>query len=523
MQIKRIFIIPLLISFVGMMMWSCLDLMVVNPNDPDTERVLVEAEDIESLIAGSFVEHWLRLAHRYPHTALEAMADVGSSSFHGQGQGQAAQIPRITWDNSAIYADRWISESPWRNNYTALSMVYDGLRAIERGVMDELDEELIYRARAFAKFVQGVTHGFNALHIDQGYIVDETIDLTELDRTKFFPYEQILEAAISYFEEAIRIAQEGPNWTIPDTWIHGVSLGNQEFVRLIHTKIARHLVMVARTPEERAAVDWNRVLFHLDNGIDYTFNLEGDGSLDPWRFDGSVRGNHPNIMRVSYFLIGRLDQSGQFEEWLRTPESLKEMFILDTPDRRVQGEDGPESDGTDIAFHGLEVAWPIERYPGQNSAYVHTRYDYYRGTYSGPIPYIKEAEIDLMRAEALWRLNSQGNRQAVVDLINKYHVGRGQMEPLNVNDSDEWIWEMLKYNKLIETMHNGFSGGRFFDQRGWGDLQPLTQLHFPVPGRELELVDLPIYTHGGGIGDSAPAYWPNWAINLGFDDMWRGL
>ena len=62
---------------------------------------------------------------------------------------------------------------------------------------------------------------------------------------------------------------------------------------------------------------------------------------------------------------------------------------------------------------------------------------------------------------------------------------------------------MVKYDKMIE-LASSYPGLEYFEKRGWHDLAGLTLLHFPVPALDLETLQLPLYSHGGGVGDSAP-------------------
>ena len=49
-----------------------------------------------------------------------------------------------------------------------------------------------------------------------------------------------------------------------------------------------------------------------------------------------------------------------------------------------------------------------------------------------------------------------------------------------------------------------FSGRGYWEKRGWGELTSLNAVHFPVPALDLETLQLALYTHGGGEGDSVP-------------------
>ena len=74
--------------------------------------------------------------------------------------------------------------------------------------------------------------------------------------------------------------------------------------------------------------------------------------------------------------------------------------------------------------------------------------------------------------------------------------------------------DKLIYEKRIEN-YGVCSGCAFFDRRGLGPLAPTgptfhhghvegTPLHFPVPGKELEVLGLPNYTFGGIGNELAP-------------------
>ena len=56
----------------------------------------------------------------------------------------------------------------------------------------------------------------------------------------------------------------------------------------------------------------------------------------------------------------------------------------------------------------------------------------------------------------------------------------------------------MKWEKRNETRFTAL-GGFYFDNRGWGDLDSGTALHWPIPGKELQTLQLPMYTFGGGV------------------------
>jgi hypothetical protein len=127
------------------------------------------------------------------------------------------------------------------------------------------------------------------------------------------------------------------------------------------------------------------------------------------------------------------------------------------------------------------------------------------------------AEMDLTIAEGLLRTGAP--LQQVCDLINKTRVTRGQLPPVTTAMSSNEIFKWLQYEKMIETFSTA-GGLPWFDRRGWlahdrvysspggpkaGETQlaPGTLIHFPVPGRELEILQMANYTFGGVGGTGA--------------------
>lgn len=135
------------------------------------------------------------------------------------------------------------------------------------------------------------------------------------------------------------------------------------------------------------------------------------------------------------------------------------------------------------------------------------------GATAGPMPHTIEAEMDLLKAEAILH-GASGDMGEVVDLINKTRVENGELDPAETDDpvgsmedpqnpiKDEGatIWSMLKHERILETWGTS-AGVNFFIKRGWGDLREGTLLHYPIPGDELETLGESIYTFGGPGGD----------------------
>ena len=73
--------------------------------------------------------------------------------------------------------------------------------------------------------------------------------------------------------------------------------------------------------------------------------------------------------------------------------------------------------------------------------------------------------------------------------------------------------EAIFYERDVELIQTGY-GIAFFDMRRRDMLQPGTMLHFPIPAKELMVMQMPLYTFGGvanadGINTSDGGWFPS--------------
>lgn len=478
---------------------SCMDLDVENINDPDAERALAEPGDVEALLATGFYR-WINGTMKDPAAAWSVQANEITSSWGNFGMQNAGTLPRGPYDNSPTASYPSVNSNPWGNLYEGLSNVADGLAAIENGMRfeDEDGNDNTERAVVFAKFVQGVIHGWLASFYDRAIIFDEEV-LTNLENEvpQPQPYDVVMERAIQYLEEAIALAEASAPFTLPSEgtpWILGNPLTNEELAQWAHSFAARYLVNVARTPAERQAVDWNRVLHHLDRGV--TEAVGPVGPQDPilWWHRPSERPD--SWVRAAYDLVGPADTSGNYQEWLATDPLERKTFLIHTADRRITGPDGPESDGKYVQFAGLSNLFPTDRGQYFQSAYFYSRFSHRVAPEGWDVmkPLFLPLQQEHMRAEAYLRLGT--NREAAIDIINIGRVQNGELPPLPYDVSDDELWRVFAYEKAIEQAVT-MASQNWFDRRAFGTMICGTNLHYPIPGSELETMLIPSYTFGG--------------------------
>jgi len=490
------------------------DLDVVNENQPDRKRVLETAGDVEALISTGFFLWYDAVQGHYCASNLSVAGEEGSVSWGGWGF-QLGTEPRVAWPNSPAWRYRRVLEQPWYGNYEALSSVNDALWAIERrpDLCDEIDCD---RAHAFARFVQGLAHGFLGSMFDSAFVFDESVDL-ENGVLTLQPYPNVVAAAEDYYDAAISEAT-GANWALPSEWIRGNGWSAAYLVRFIQSMKARLLYQFAREPGEMTAEIWSKIIAAVDAGIqpngpgvsgavyerDGVF-LQGDAQGQWWSslnyYANQTAGS--SWHRADYKSIGVYDQGTGYSDWLAASLNNRDDFVLNTADERVHAPGDGQADGLDFVFKGASP-FPASRGTYFYSMYMNANYEEYaNGDQSDPIPLMLYNTQQLMKAEALAQTGNLAAAKAIVDVTR---VGRGNLPSASATEMRQLLGEIY-YEHLIENFYV-CSGCAFFPRRHWQALAPTgpnhhwglvwgTPLHFPVPGKELEILQKQIYTYGG--------------------------
>lgn len=473
---------------------ACADLDVTNPNDADKEQAIRTALDVQSLVSGSFQTWYNATNHatNSPSLLLSHQAFQHSSSAANFGMLSYPALPRFAVNNTVTHQDYAQIANAWSVHYRALAAIADGLRAIntDEAVRTGLGSANVARARAFGKFMQGLSHGSLAVLYDRGYVVDENI--TSIDESgnpvllgEPVSSQAMLNAAIGYLDQAIA-ATQGQTWTIPAAWM-SVDVPAARLAQLASSFKAQFRAANARTAEQRAAVDWAKVKAEIDAGIGATFNIDQNYIYTNWL---GAQYNALYIFantftRANYMIHGMADQSGRYQNWLSLPVPDRHpdragpggstaRFLIVTPDRRfvrgdtVMGAMTNVSGADTLRLYrnqacGSTVNCTIVR-PAATPTATRTldtvafsnrgRNLYYNGgalwsqagrgtwrwAYYNPVqtnaadfprsaePLITLAEMELLKAEAHFRL---GEIPAAVAIINKYRTQAG----LNATDA----------------------------------------------------------------------------------------
>ncbi len=525
------------------------DLVVQNPNNPETARVLASSTDVESLI-GSYYKRWHEgLFRNTGNVALMAMVQSFEdfSSLSNNCMGQRVTIPRPPNDNSIGNGcgDEQLKVYQIENEVNRVASSVLSTLTKPGFTLGSPAQDL--RAKAFAQFLRGISLGYLAMVYDSTAVVDETTGAQEIGELK--GYKDVGAASLDALQKAIDYANTpatgGSGFPLPSSWIpSSTSFTAPEFVKLVRSYRARIRANIARTPAERAAVDWSAVIADAQNG--FTANHDNVTNTVSGPFNGVLGQlySYGTWHQMTPFIAGMADTSGAFAAWIAKPLSDRgadQPFFMVTPDLRWPQGGTRAAQQADFALSQCNGAstvckrYFVNRPQGSDpqssptwglSNYDHARFWSWRtsgdGTArNGKLIFFTVAELNMLEAEGQIR---KGNFAAAAALINKTRTanglpaitafdgtspvpgGNGCVPKVPVGPSFSTIncgnmMEAMKWEKRNEEAYTGFIQW-FLDGRGWGDLPAGTPLHWAPPYQDLLArgrLGVQIYSTGGGL------------------------
>jgi hypothetical protein len=417
------------------------------------------------------------------------------------------------------------------------------------------------RVLTFAKWLQGMSHIHLGMLFDSAAVITERDTLSKIPDIPFRPYREVVDSGIKWLEQAITMTKQS-SFIFPlndDLWIYNTAVTNDELAAISHSYIARAMVYSARTKAERDGVNWAEVKRHIELGTHAPFGPIGvpnpvitmdyralmssqpenivsicnaNNSQNGTNFCTHSNGiNHAGVVRVDLRLLGPADTSGAYQQWLdavsKPTFAATVPFIIRTPDKRIQDPSATRPLNKPTYFKYTDRPPPTTIMLPERGTYYWSNYwsssralnnhEQFpnagggRTRRTGDLNMIQDAmmlpvEMDLLLAEAEIHLNNPG---AAAALINKTRVANGELPAVTATGVPQsagcvpklWngncgsLMDALMYEKRIETYGTGIS---FFDLRGWDCLLEGTLTELPPPARQLDLLNKPIYTYGGG-------------------------
>jgi len=520
---------------------ACKDVLAVNnPNNPNVAQVLATATDIEAVFAQGFLQvgftgsgvHTNNLSPQLNAMSLENYGNVANFDMVYR-----AAIPRKFIDNSVNNSGSDVHYNDFQNMQKLSRTIANAITALDNctGAGNTLGSTAQNaRARAWGFFELGLALGNTALFYDSAAVVypkTPTIGPAQ----PLVGHADVMKAALGDLDSALAIARSVTTNTtaFTSTWINGASTDQATFIRIVRSYQARFRAGVARTPAERAAVDWNQVIADATNGItsDLVVQLSIQAGWQQREVTNAYR--YQGWGDVSMMYLGMADTSGAYDAWLATPMINRQPFLLQTPDKRwpsggdratqntASGGANGVPGSTGLYFRNRPAGEDPPGDPWGSSFYDHFRFRYLTVNNSdnaGPWVEFSKAENDLLADEGYIR---KSDIASAATLIDKTRVANGKLPPLSgavatatdpvpggnacvprvpVGPSGPTacgnIMEALKYEYRVETYFTGY-GQWFQAERGWGDLIEGTPLEFPVPYQEMQVRLRPYYNLGG--------------------------
>ena len=548
--------VALVVSLIGLGSCSDESLFVGNPNAGDTKRVLGTANDAEALL-GTYYRRWS--SGVYGSTSnLEGMTNIMSlmnySSLANNCQNARAPFAGATNNNApgnVCTGEQYrLYQFMAEVNRVASSFLRQVKPVASGGQGLTLGSPARdNRAKAFAEFLRGVSIGYTALMHDSLAVVTDATGAEEAEA--LISAKAAADSAYAALQRALTLtnadATGGDGFPLPATWIPSPTVMNKvEFTRLIRSYRARLRANMARTPAERAAVDWAAVVADAENGItaDHlitTHTVTGPGNS--WRQQYL---SFTTWHQMPPFLVGMADVSGSYAAWIGQPLGERGgggvSFTMVTPDLRFPQGATRAAQNADFSISQCSTAatackrYFVNRPPGgdQNAGlgWGWSNYDFVRfqswqtagdagAARNGNTVFFTKAEIDLLRAEGLFR---QGSFATAADVVNVTRTRNG-LPPITQFDATSDVpggstdcvpkvpkapnfntvgcgnlWDALKYEKRIETAYTHYAPW-YLDGRGWGELPRDTPLFWPVPFQDLQARSRPLDAlYGTGIG-----------------------
>lgn len=475
---------------------GCNTLDVQNPNDPDAGRALASGGDIQSLIGGAIANWYYSMQGEAPATTTATMADHFTSSWGNWGMRAYSGEPRVALNNSATEREDILQlfEGPWYKNYGALVSANLTIQALDNGLeIDENDPSATDMVRATATFLQGATLSNIALFFDKGYVVDETTDPATI---AFGTRAEVRDAALAKLDAAIALAGAS-TFQLPDNYLNITGWTNTQLRQVANTVAARTIAYFARDGAENTAANWAAVLTYASNGISsgtpFSPSITGDGAInwyDPYK---TYMEDWVSWARVDMRVVCLMDPAQPCVH----PNNTTEIGRPVSADFRMTG--GGDTLAADFNWHpASEIPHNPARGLYHFSEVGHRRYDYHSvitDNYSlGVVPFMLAAENDLLWAEALIRTG--GSTALAATKINNSRVTRGQLAPLTGAEGTPALLNAIFYERDVE-MFGSAGVVPYYDMRRTDRIQALTARHFPVPARELQVIEEAIYTFGG--------------------------
>jgi hypothetical protein len=477
-------------ALVAVLISGCESLDVKNENDPDFATAVSRPADVKG-VAGGLINSWYTttMAYEGPGLALYVGSDAGTCSHGNMAMRDFSYEPRIAWDNTPSYGNAAVTETYYKELYATLSSANDVLKkVVVEGMKIEADNgsDETPMVQAVAYLAQALSIGYIGLFFDKGFVVDETTDLA--GEVPAVSYHELMAAAVSSLDKCIALC-ESNTFTFPASWIPGVTYTQKEVGELANTMAARFLSYGPRNKTENDAVDWAKVLAYANKGLTYDFSPVNDAYVS-WYGEYQDYANAAGWGRTDMRLVNMMDPAFP-SRWTLGADQWAAL-----PPPTTSHKDGVD----DRIFTDFEYlsscTFRVERGYYHYSCYRYKAFESFHSDGIGPMPCVKKAENDMLKAEALLHTSNVEGAAAIVNAGTR--VTRGKLAPVEAVENK--VAQAIFHERHIE-LYCTSCGTQFCIMRKADLLQPGTPLHFPIPGAQLQvnLMDPDSFGPGKGV------------------------
>jgi len=502
-------------------------LAVTNPNVVDVDAAFRSTQGITQVIGKSFQGLFQGQYASLDALMPQAMNSAGenSASVANSGMGLRTGIPRQLIDNQ-------LGNQTFAGNFRDFSFFTRFARQAANGIkaltgLNRPDNETA-KARALGYFVIGFAQANIALMYDSAAVIrPDTVDETLLSSPS-----AIMANALTMLDSALAIAASPAQAAaafpvLGSEFINGTTMTTARFVQVVRSYKARFRAGLARTPAERALVNWALVEGDAAAGITTDLTVTLDPSTG-WTIGGTI--SQLNVFggwhQFPLLYAGMADTSGAYQTYIGAGGfvTARTGFLMRTPDTRwpagatraaQQASQSPVVPATGVYIRNRPAGEDIN---DLGNLWANSNYDFFRwrpindANGSGTWVLMAQREISMLRAEALIVL---GRIPEAVPLINVSRTAVG-LPSLSLASTLATpvpggtlaapdpggascvprvpvsaaltacgnVLEAMKYEKRMETAQTGYAQW-FMDSRGWGDLVTGTPLEWPVPIQEM--------------------------------------
>lgn len=509
---------------------ACRDnpLEVINRNQPSVPQ---SAKETETFISKLMQQLWNgnQGATGQVGVQMSVMSLESHSALANFGMGSRAAIPRGTISNAlgnATQTENFRDFDFFTRNGRSAANLIAGLQGYIKAGGSTGTTGTDNRALSFGYHSLGYALGYLALMYDSAAILTPAVAAGEVPPLS--KATDVMKAAIQMLDSAEKYSVGMT--AIPTDWVSGTAtVSAARWGQIVRSHRARFRAGVARTPTERAAVDWNAVIADATTGLTSDHIVQFNTTTGwgaGWRAQFAVEATWGQMTPM---ILGMGDTTRAYDAWLATPLDSRTPFLMRTPDKRwpsgetraaQQAITGSSRAGTAagsiLYFRNRPSGEDSPAFPWGNWFYDNWRFwDVRNVTGVAPIVEMSVTEVDMLAAEGYLRTNRIPQAAALIDksrvraglpgvtgitsLTTQVPGGsacvpRVPQAPSYTTTDCGTIWEAMKWEKRSETSFTGY-GQWFFDGRGWGDLVTGTVLEWPVPWQELSArMNLNFYT-----------------------------